>query len=244
MRIKALTVLLLLSLVSSAQRSLEDYWTFDVHLGRPMLLGPMNETNSGVFKYQGLWAGSLGFSKYGTSGQFGKNDILGVNIGYFFQVNKGDASDLLLMNPTPATYQTSKANQLLHGPTFRVEYTRNGDFAPYIALGGHLLGLRGTVFELEFDPKDNLYQTVSYKNKALGGFNGCFSINGGLRYVLPGNWALSLDYELFLRQYWRVKYVSTAIPYVASEPELESEFILSQKGLNHQIRLRLQLPLN
>ena len=244
MKIRTVIVLFLFSLTSFAQRSMEDYWTFDVQLGRPFLLGPINTTNPGVLKYQGLWSGSVGFSKYGTSGQFGKNDIIGVNFGYFFQVNQGDASDLLLMNPPPSTFTLIKANQLLHGPSFRIEYTRHGNFAPYIALGGHLLGLRGTVFDLEFDPKNNLYQSVSYKNKALGGFNGCFSINGGLRYVLPGSWALSLDYELFLRQYWRVKYVTTAIPYIATEPEEESEFILSQKGLNHQIRLRLQLPLN
>jgi hypothetical protein len=242
MKIKFLLISLWISFASNAQ-SLEDNWYFDVSTGAAQTFGSMTKTNPGRLIYHGSWGLNLGFTKYSSEDQLLKGDLVGCQFGYLFHMNQADASDLGQISPTPASIKIHKSGQLLHGPYVRFEYTRAGKFAPYIGVGAHLLALRGAKFDVNFDPQDNYYGKLEYGTSSWGRVNACFSGFGGLRFVLPGDWSLSLNYELFLRDAWNAKYTIKAIPAAIDNPEEEFSFMLTQNGWNQRVELRLQLPL-
>lgn len=242
MKIKLLFPLLWLPLYSGAQ-SLEDNWYFDASVGAAQTFGSMTKPNEGHLIYDGAWGANLGISKYSSEGQLMKRDLIGVHFGYLFHMNQLNPADLNEVNPKPSSVDIHKSGQLLHGPFVRFEYTRSGMFAPYLGIGAHLLALRGAKFDLNFDPQDNYYRQAQYSTSAWGRINGCFSAYGGLRFVLPGDWSLSLNYEVFLRDSWNAKYTVKAIPAAIDKPEQEYTFILTQLGWNQRVELRLQLPL-
>lgn len=242
MKTKLLLLFLWVSLNSGAQ-SLEDNWYFDASVGAAQTYGPMTRSNPGQLIYSGSWGLNLGFSKFSSKSQMLKGDLIGLQFGYLFHMNQLNAKDLKQIQPTPTSVDIHKSGQLLHGPYVRLEYSRSGKFAPYIGLGAHLLALRGPKFDLNFDPQDNYFQEAQYSTSSWGRVNASFSGFGGLRFVLPSDWSLSLNYELFLRDAWNAKYTIKAIPATLDNPEEEFTFILTQLGWNQRIELRLQLPL-
>jgi|GEM_PF-2219459 len=242
MKIRLLILSILFSLGANAQ-SLEDYWCFDISAGAAQTFGNMTQTNPAYLSNNGAWSMNLGFTKYSSKGQFFKKDLIGFQMGYQFHVNQVDGADLSKIDPAPSSYTFKKGNQLLHGPVMRLEYTRAGAFAPYIGLGAHLLALRGAQMDVEFDPKDNYYSKIEYRGSNWGRLNASLSVFGGIRLVLPNDWALGLNYEIYLRDAWNVKYNVTAIPATIDNVEREDSFILTQLGWNQHIELRLQMPL-
>lgn len=242
MKTKLLLISLWVSLNSGAQ-SLEDNWYFDISAGAAQSFGPMTKTNPGRLIYNGAWGMNLGFTKYSSEGQMLKGDLIGCQFGYIFHMNQLDATDLNGISPTPTSLKIHKSGQLLHGPYIRFEYTRSGKFAPYLGVGAHLLALRGAKFDVRFDPQDNYYGELQYSTSSWGRINACFSGYGGLRFVMPGDWTLSLNYELFLRDAWNAKYTVKAIPAAIDNPEEEFTFKLTQLGWNQRVELRLQFPL-
>jgi len=243
MKIKLLLFSLLFQTGAFAQ-SIEEYWYFDVSAGATQSFGAMTESNnSSYMKVNGGWSMNLGFTKYGSKGQFFKQDVLGFHMGYQFHVNSMDMKELNRIDPSPSAYKVIKGSQLLHGPVMRLEYTRAGSFAPYIGLGAHLLALRGAQMDVEFRPQDNYYKKVEYRGSGWGRLNASVSALAGLRIVLPNDWALGLHYELYLRDAWNTKYNVTAIPATIDNVEREDSFILTQLGWNQHIELRLQMPL-
>jgi len=155
MKIRLFLFVLLLNTGLMAQ-SLEDYWYFDISAGATQSFGSMIESNNAAYmKVKGGWSMNLGFTKYGSKGQFFKNDVLGFHMGYQFHVNSIDATELNTIKPSPAGYSMKKSSQLIHGPVMRLEYTRAGSLAPYIGVGAHLMAVRGAEMDVDFSPQDN-----------------------------------------------------------------------------------------
>ena len=132
----------------------------------------------------------------------------------------------------------------MHGPWIRLEYTTNTRVAPFIGIGAHLLAVRGAKFDLGFNPQDNFYKEVYYNPGGWGRINASFSGSAGLRVTMPGNWCLALQYQLFIRDTWTVNYRVKAVPATLDSEEVESSFLLIQKGWNQHIDLKVQFPLN
>ncbi|MDX5319786.1 MAG: hypothetical protein LPK45_01865 [Bacteroidota bacterium] len=242
MKIKILYLCLLVSLGTSAQ-SLEGRPYFELSPGKALAFGPMTQSNSTFLKYTGAWSFNLGFTKYSSEGQLMNKDVIGYHFGYQFHSNTLDESDLLSITPVPNAYFVSKGNQLIHGPVFRLEYTRSGVFAPYAGIGAHLLAVRGSWFDLEFDAQQNYYQKASYKTSTWGTINPAFSVYGGIRVVMPGNWTIGLHYETYLRDAWSAKYTIIGTPATIDNTEVSRSFTLTEIGWLHHGELRVQFPL-
>lgn len=233
---------LVLSIWSSAQ-SLEDHWMFDVAVGKGFANGKMAEKQAGYLTYQGSWSMNLAFTKYSSEGQLGKHDLFGYQFGWQFHSNRLDESVLMNLTPEPNRVEVDKGSQLLHGPVFRLEYTRAGQFAPYFGLGAHLLAVRASTFTLHYLPQSNFYQTATYKTSGWGRINASFSAYTGFHVVMPGNWTLGLNYELYLRDAWTSKYTVVADPAALDQQEVETTYLITHTGWVHHAELRVQFPL-
>lgn len=242
MKTKLFLVLLFCYSLSSAQK-MENLWYFNVSGGMAQTYGNMTQPNPGHLIYNGSWSMALDFTQYTIEGKGLKKGIFGFGFGYQFHINSLDASDLKNVEPEPESYTLHKRTQLLHGPYFKVEYTLNTAFAPYLGLGAHLTAVRGAQFDLNFSPQNNFVQQAKYEGSNWGRINPSISAYGGLRWVFKNRWALGMCYEIYLRDVWSVKYNVTGVPATSSLEETEESFILTQKGWNQHVELKLQMPL-
>lgn len=206
-------------------------------------MGNMAVENKAKLRFDGVWSMGVAIGKYGNEGRLFRKDVVGFQMGYLFHVNSLDDSYMDELEPQPSSVNLHKPGQLLHGPFARLEYSFNRRVAPFIGAGAHLLALRGAKFDLNFDVQDNYYKQVRYEPNTWGRINPCFSGFGGLRVLFKNDWALAAQYEIFLRDTWTVKYKIIAMPATVDNPEKESSQLLTQKGWNQHVELRLQIPL-
>ncbi|MBI1221217.1 MAG: hypothetical protein GC180_01330 [Bacteroidetes bacterium] len=229
---------------NSRAQSLERHTYFEVSAGKGFASGKMTELKPGYLTYQGSWSFNMGFTHYSKEGQLGRKDLFGYHFGYQFHANSLDESVLNQINPSPNTYQINKGSQLMHGPVFRMEYTRSGRFAPYVGLGAHLLAVRPATFQMNYLPQDNYYQTNAYTSSPWGRINACFSAFTGFHIVMPGDWTIGLNYEVYLRDAWTSRYKVTSTPSAIDQKPVETDFNITHTAWVSHAELRVQFPLH